>query len=116
LREARNCSQGEIEKRTGLLGCYLSRVENGHIVPSVESLEKLTRALEIPMYQLFDDGDKPPKAAILPRRVSGGAAEWGSSDKEAQMLRQFRRPLSKVKEEDRRTLLSMAQKMAESGR
>jgi len=56
LREQKNLSQGDIEKRTGLLRCYISRVENGHTVPAIETLEKLARALEIPMYQLFYDG------------------------------------------------------------
>jgi transcriptional regulator with XRE-family HTH domain len=59
LREAKNLSQGDIEKRTGLLRCYISRVENGHTVPAIETLEKLARALEVPLYQLFYDGDKP---------------------------------------------------------
>lgn len=53
LREAKNLSQGDVEKRTGLLRCYISRVENGHTVPAVETLEKMARALEIPMYRLF---------------------------------------------------------------
>ena len=59
LREQKKLSQGDIEKRTGLLRCYISRVENGHTVPAVETLEKLARALEIPMYQLFYEGDQP---------------------------------------------------------
>ena len=53
LRETKKLSQGDIEKRTGLLRCYISRVENGHTVPAIETLEKLARALEIPLYQLF---------------------------------------------------------------
>src|SRR5205814_3075399 len=61
LREGKKFSQGDIEKRTGLLRCYISRVENGHTVPAIETLEKLARALEIPLYQLFYDGDEPPK-------------------------------------------------------
>ena len=56
LRESKDLSQGDIEKRTGLLRCYISRVENNHTVPSVDTLEKLARALEVPMYQLFHDG------------------------------------------------------------
>src|SRR5713101_1424727 len=52
LREQKKFSQGEIEKRTGLLRCYISRVENGHTVPAVETLEKFARALEVPLYQL----------------------------------------------------------------
>ncbi|MGD1104881.1 MAG: helix-turn-helix transcriptional regulator, partial [Terriglobia bacterium] len=60
LREERNLSQGDIEKRTGLLRCYISRVENGHTVPSLETLERLAAALELPLYQLFFEGDEPP--------------------------------------------------------
>ena len=56
LREDKNLSQGDVEKRTGLLRCYISRVENGHTVPSIETLEKLARALEVPLYQLSYDG------------------------------------------------------------
>jgi transcriptional regulator with XRE-family HTH domain len=58
-------SQGDIEKRTGLLRCYISRVENGHTVPAIETLEKLARAMEVPPYQLFYDGDKPSKLPNL---------------------------------------------------
>jgi transcriptional regulator with XRE-family HTH domain len=52
-REHKKMSQGDIERRTGLLRCYISRVENGHTVPAIETLEKMARAMEIPMYQLF---------------------------------------------------------------
>ena len=38
LRESKSLSQGDIEKRTGLLRCYISRVENGHTVPAIETL------------------------------------------------------------------------------
>jgi transcriptional regulator with XRE-family HTH domain len=68
LRESKNLSQGGIEKRTGLLRCYISRVENGHTVPAIETLEKLARALEVPLYQLFYDGEKPPQ---LPNPLKG---------------------------------------------
>ena len=78
LREDKKLSQGDIEKRTGLLRCYISRVENGHTVPAIETLEKLARALEVPMYQLFYEGTEPPKLPNLsnakPRTTSCGAA------------------------------------------
>jgi len=48
VRKGKNLSQGDIEKRTGLLRCYISRVENGHTVPSVETLERLAGAMEVP--------------------------------------------------------------------
>jgi len=112
LRETKNLSQGDIEKRTGLLRCYISRVENGHTVPAVETLEKLARALEVPLYQLFYDGDEPPKLPHLPKRKTADEIAWGSRGKEARFLFNFRRLLSRIDEADRRLLLYMAQKMA----
>jgi len=53
LREGKKLSQGDIEKRTRLLRCYISRVENGHTVPTVETLEKMARALESDAVQTF---------------------------------------------------------------
>ncbi len=71
IREEKKFSQGEIEKRTGLLRCYISRVENGHTVPAVETLEKFARALEVPLYQLFYDSDKPPALPNILKRTTG---------------------------------------------
>ena len=70
MREAKKLSQGDIEKRTGLLRCYISRVENGHTVPVIETLEKMARALEVPLYQLFYNGEEPPKVPQLLKRKS----------------------------------------------
>jgi transcriptional regulator with XRE-family HTH domain len=112
MREQKKLSQGDIEKRTGLLRCYISRVENGHTVPAIETLEKLARAMEIPMYQLFYDGEEPPKLPNLPKRKSSDNVAWGSSGKDARFLNKFRRLLSKTPEADRKLLLHMAQKMA----
>lgn len=81
LREERNFSQGEIEKRTGLLRCYISRVENGHTVPAVETLEKFARALEVPMYQLLYDGEKPPQLPNLLKRKASGEMAWEAPEK-----------------------------------
>jgi len=112
LREEKNLSQGDIEKRTGLLRCYISRVENGHTVPAVETLEKMARALEVPLYQLFYDGNEPPKMPHLPKRKSGEHAVFGARGKEARYLFNIRRLLGKIDEADRQLLLYMAQKMA----
>ena len=114
LREEKKFSQGEIENRTGLLRCYTSRVENGHTVPTVETLEKFARALEVPIYQLFYDGEEPPKLTNLPKRKTADDSAWGSSRKDARTLAKFRRLLSQTEEADRRLLLFMAQKMARS--
>jgi transcriptional regulator with XRE-family HTH domain len=77
LRESKELSQGDIEKRSGLLRCYISRVENGHTVPAVSTLEKMARALEVPMYQLFHDGEASPSIRKL--KHSNSSDEWGST-------------------------------------
>ena len=114
LREDKKFSQGDVEKRTGLLRCYISRVENGHTVPAVETIEKFARALEVPMYQLFYDGEEPPKLPNLPKRKSADDIAWGSSGKDARWLAKFRRLLGRTEESDRKILMFMAQKMARS--
>jgi transcriptional regulator with XRE-family HTH domain len=112
LREEKKFSQGDIEKRTGLFRCYISRVENGHTIPAVETLEKFARALEVPMYQLFYDGDEPPKLPNLSKRKL--STEWGDSGRDVRTLAKFRQLLSRTDPSDQRLLLFMAQKMARS--
>jgi transcriptional regulator with XRE-family HTH domain len=112
LREGKKLSQGDIEKRSGLLRCYISRVENGHTVPAIETLEKLARALEVPLYQLFYEGDEPPKLPNLLKRKTADDIVWGSSGKQAVYLHKLRKCLSKAGDPDRKLLLAMAQKLA----
>ena len=112
LREEKNLSQGEIENRTGLLRCYISRVENGHTVPAFETIEKFARALEVPLYQLFYDGEAPPPMPNIYKRRNPGDAVWGSTGKEARLLEKFRQLLSRTNEGDRKLLFFMARKMA----
>jgi len=109
LREQKNLSQGHIEKRTGLLRCYVSRVENGHTVPSVSTLEKWARALDVPLYQIFYEGEKPPAP---PQPIKANSRLWGFNRADARFLMQMRRALSHTKETDRQLLLAMARKLA----
>jgi transcriptional regulator with XRE-family HTH domain len=112
LRGEKKLSQGEIEKRTSLLRAYISRVENGHTVPAVETLEKFARALEVPLYQLFYDGENPPELPNLPKRKSADDIVWGTTGKEGRWFARFRRLLGQINEVDRKLLLFMVQKMA----
>src|ERR1700732_3449028 len=112
LREEKKLSQGDIEKRTGLLRCYISRVENGHTVPAIETLEKMARALEVPLYQLFYDGEEPPVLPNLLKQKSSKEGAWGSAGKDGRFLSKLRRLLGKANEQDRKIILFMAQKMA----
>jgi transcriptional regulator with XRE-family HTH domain len=102
IREARKLSQGDIEHRTGLIRHYVSRVENGHTVPAVETLEKFARALEVPLYALFYD-EKQPKLS------SGKSSEYGKDTRE---LEQFRAALAGMPKYRRQLLMSLAQQMA----
>jgi transcriptional regulator with XRE-family HTH domain len=112
IREEKNMSQGDIEKKTGLLRCYISRVENGHTVPAIETLEKLARAMEIPMYQLFYDGEKPPTERLRLNAEDG----FGSSGADARTLVRFSRLLGRTKPADQKLLMFMATKMAQTKR
>jgi len=110
LREEKHLSQGEVENRSGLLRCYISRVENGHTVPSVETLEKLARALGVPMYALFYAGEEPPNLPALPRAEQ---YTWEASSRGAMYVSLMRRSLARMAPPDRKLLLHMAKKMAD---
>jgi len=111
LREEKKISRGEMEKRTGLLRCYICRVENGYTVPAVETLVKFANALKIPIYRLFYEGKEPPKA---PETSNGSRGGWGRSAEDAEFFKKFRRHLGQMASEDRDVLLFMAQQMADA--
>jgi transcriptional regulator with XRE-family HTH domain len=113
LREYKNLSQGDIEKRTGLLRCYISRVENGHTVPAIETLEKFARAMDIPIYQLFYDGNDDAKSRFPEKQVDKNAdLSWRKSGKERREIERFAKLLGRIDDTDRKMLLSVAGKMA----
>jgi transcriptional regulator with XRE-family HTH domain len=112
LREQRKLPQREIENRSGLQRAYLSRVENGHTVPTIDTLEKWAKALEVPIYQLFYDGPEPLKASDLQLWKSHDETLWGGSGQDAHYLKQLRRLLRKIDDPNRRLLLQMASRLA----
>jgi transcriptional regulator with XRE-family HTH domain len=109
LREARKLSQSDIQKRAGLLRNYVSRVECGHIIPGVDTIAKYARVLDVPLYQLFYEGDAPPEKLKLP---SDNAEKWGVTASESAEFHAFVRLLARMNERDRSILLSMAQRLA----
>jgi transcriptional regulator with XRE-family HTH domain len=113
LRIGKNLSQGDIQKRTGLIRCYTSRVEHGHTVPSIDTLEKYAHALEIPLYRLFTDDDsvKVPKL----REPRDDSSSWGTHGKEREAFQELAKALSRMDERARKLLLNMAQGMARRG-
>jgi transcriptional regulator with XRE-family HTH domain len=110
LRIAKNLSQGDIQKRTGLFRYYTSRVEHGHTVPTIETLEKYATALKVPLYRFFTD-EKSVVKPKLPRSDD----TWGSRGKQREAFQTLAKALSRMDEEDKKLLLSMAQGMARRG-
>jgi transcriptional regulator with XRE-family HTH domain len=108
LRERKKLSQGDNEKRTGLLRCYISRIENGHTVPSVDTLEKMARALEVPMYRLFTDDDHVKKPNLRAEAIPSRAA----NSKQDSELRTFAKYFLRMDDKDRGILFHTASKMA----
>ena len=109
LREAKKLSQGDLEARTGLLRCYTSRVENGHTVPSLETLEKFARALGMPMYQLMYDGDKPPAAPETEKKHARNS--WESSRAGLRLMDKLIPLIAKMNQPDRNLILFLAKKV-----
>ena len=110
IREEKKLSQGDIQSRTGLLRCYVSRVENGHTIPSLETLEKFARALETPLYRLFYEGTEIPDLPSTPPKKVDDTI-WGSKGKDIIALHKLRSLLKRMEEKERRLLLYLAQKM-----
>ena len=113
LRESKKITQGDIERRSGLLRSYISRIENGHAVPTVESLEKICQGLQVPMYQVFYEGQELPEKPIFSR---DGKSDWASKGTGQRLFTKLRHALRHTSEADRRLLLHMGAKMASAKR
>ena len=114
LREEKGLSQGDIEKSTGLLRCYISRIENGHTIPSLDTLERYASALDVPLYKLFysDDGE-PDTPNLMPRKsLDELAVQPGKAGEEARFLLQFKNVWAQLGEPDRDVVLTLAKKLA----
>src|SRR5215475_1822306 len=109
IREEKKLSQGDIEMRTGLKRSYVSRLEHGRTIPSVATLEKFAQALEVPLYQLFYDGEEPPNLASLPAAFrSSNGDNWGTNGDSARLLSRLWKLLPRITEADRKVLLHLA--------
>jgi transcriptional regulator with XRE-family HTH domain len=114
LREEKGLSQGDIEKSTGLLRCYISRIENGHTIPSLETLERFAGALDVPLYKLFYSGDGEAPTPNLLRRKSMDelAEEPGEAGEEARFMLQLKNVVTRLGDPDRDVVLTLAKKLA----
>lgn len=114
LREQKGLSQGDVEKATGLLRCYTSRVENGHTVPSLETLERFATALGVPLYRLFlvEEGALASSPLGLQENLEALAQSPDPKGSEARFLLKLRSYAENMRESDREMLLSLAKKLA----
>lgn len=108
VRESKELSQGDIEKRSGLLRCYISRVENGHTVPSLETLERFAGALQVPLHQLFYEGEMPP---VLP---AISAEEIAAEKASRSSLGRFAELFQRLTSQDRNILIQTAERLSKS--
>ena len=104
-RSQRGLSQGDIERRTGLLRCYLSRVENGHTVPSPETLAKIAEAMDISLADFFPGTETPRD-----RETQKALGEL--SQDEIRFLAEIKKYSNTLSEGDKRLVLAMIRKMA----
>ncbi len=120
LRLQKDLTQGDIEERTGLKRFYVSRIEHGHTVPSIETLEKMANALEVPLYQLFYEGNEPPNPQSLPKSLQASNEAWGNSGEGAdffkQLFKQLQDLLARMSENDRKLILHLTSKLAHKSR
>src|SRR3954471_20198964 len=100
FRLQKGMSQGDIEKRTGLLRCYLPRVENGHTIPSLDTLAKIASAMEIALAQFFAEHQVENGHKNLPQL----------SEDELRFLSQMRRYSTNLNDSDRKLVLAMVKK------
>jgi transcriptional regulator with XRE-family HTH domain len=107
IRESKKMSQGDIERETGLLRCYISRVENGHTVPAIETLEKITRSMGVTMSQLFSEGGHAPEPLDLPRPRGRKL-----SRKDATIVEKLIDAVARMNDRDKSILVNLARKMA----
>jgi transcriptional regulator with XRE-family HTH domain len=115
LREQKKLTQADIEERSGLARAYISRVENGHTVPAVETLEKFARALEVPIYVIFYDGDKPPKFRAITFKRAERDDLFGAEGRHALYLNKLRGLLARIGNKDRQILLKVLKEMSIKG-
>jgi transcriptional regulator with XRE-family HTH domain len=114
LREQKGMSQGDVEKATGLLRCYISRIENGHSIPSLETLERFAGALNVPLYEIFYNGNGSDTTPNLAERPSLDelAEQPGKTGEDARFMIQLKNLLAQLGEVDRDVLLTLAKKLA----
>jgi transcriptional regulator with XRE-family HTH domain len=112
-RKAKNLSQADLERRCGLARCRISWLEHGRAVPTIETLERIADALEIPVHRLLYEGDEPAQLANMPSKFTTNGRGRRSRKNRVQLLRELREQLSRMDDDDQNLLLFIARQMAD---
>ena len=107
VRQGKKLSQGDIEQRTGLIRCYISRVENGHTIPSLQTLEKFALAMDVPLWQLIRGSDGGPTPAPIVRSHKDVVEPGAIND-----LHRIERIVVRMSAKNRKLLIGIARRMA----
>ena len=111
LREYKALSQADMEKRTGLFRYYISRVENGHTIPTLETLTRFARALEVPVFHLVYEEDGPYQPPVLPGSAGSIEPSTNLSKKDLRVRNQFNHLFGRLHDRERQLLVSLARRM-----
>jgi transcriptional regulator with XRE-family HTH domain len=111
-RKAKGLSQADLERRCGLARCRISWLEHGRSVPTIQTLEKIADALEIPVCSLFCDGDEPAQAVKISNESATNGTRRRGRKNEVKLVRELREQVSRMREDDQHLLLFIARKMA----
>lgn len=112
LRTERNFSQGDITDVIGLPRSYISRIENGHAIPSLETLQRLAGALDVPLYRLFYTGEDNANGLPARRSLEELAEDPGPAGIEARFLIDMRDITKNLGGTERIFLMDLARKLA----
>lgn len=112
FREYKALSQVDIEKRTGLFRYYISRVENGHTIPTLETLARFARALEVPLFHLVYEEDGPYQPPVLPGSANSLDASGSMSKRDLRHLNEFKYLFGRLHDRDKELLSALARRMA----
>jgi len=115
-RKAQNLSQADLERRCGLARCRISWLEHGRAVPTLETLERIADALEIPVHQLLSNGDERTQGSKASGKIATSGSRRRSQKNGVRLLRELREQMTRMREDDQQLLLFIARKMARRGR
>ena len=83
LRKQKGLSQEQLAERVGMSSKYLGEIERGQVNCSVDIVERISKALDLELTDLFDYQHKQNRKALLKKT---NALIQNANDKELQLI------------------------------